>query len=111
MSDLIKQLRDGCINHPKRWSGDTCNDLGGIVDEIASDELMSQAADEIQRLQTDLEKIKTWYNKSSFELDNIMCEINNNDDTPMPTSVDFMKMLDKHKRKINDYMTGVSNND
>ena len=42
------ELRAGCIQSPKRWSGD-CGEHSR-VDESATDKLMIQAADEIDRL-------------------------------------------------------------
>lgn len=50
MTDLIEKLKDGCIYHAKRWSGDTHDDLGGSIDEAATDALMREAAEEITRL-------------------------------------------------------------
>lgn len=44
------ELRHGCVQRQKRWSGDTHDDLGGSVDEAATDALMAAAADEIDRL-------------------------------------------------------------
>ena len=41
---LVEALRYGCVLHPKRWSGDTHDDLGGSIDEAATDALMAQAA-------------------------------------------------------------------
>ena len=51
MSDLVDRLRDGVVYHPKRWSGDTHDDLGGSVNEVKTDATMFEAADEIDRLQ------------------------------------------------------------
>lgn len=45
-----RELRHGCVQRPKRWSGDTHDDLGGSVDEAATDALMGAAADVIDRL-------------------------------------------------------------
>lgn len=52
---LVRLLRDGCVYHKKRWSGDNHADLGGTIDEAKTDDLMRQAADLIQSLL--LEKI------------------------------------------------------
>lgn len=49
-----EDLRNGCVYHAKRWSGDTHADLGGTIDEAATDALMAQAADEIDRLRREL---------------------------------------------------------
>lgn len=46
--DLIGKLRNGCVLRPKRWSGDTHDDLGGSVDEAATDALMAEAADALE---------------------------------------------------------------
>lgn len=43
-ADLIARLEIGCVCHAKRWSGDTHNDLGGTVDEEATDALTAEAA-------------------------------------------------------------------
>ena len=61
MSELTNKLRAGCINYPKRYSGDNRQDLGGIVDEVSSDELMSHAADEIDRLDKALIEANLWH--------------------------------------------------
>lgn len=44
MNELIERLRDGCVLRPKRWSGDTHDDLGGSIDEAATDALLREAA-------------------------------------------------------------------
>ena len=51
--DLVKKLRDGVIEHAKRWSGDTHWDLGGSVDYDATDALMEKAADRIEELEAE----------------------------------------------------------
>jgi len=48
--ELIEKLREGCVLHPRRWSGDTREDLGGAVDQIATDRLMEEAATVIEGL-------------------------------------------------------------
>jgi len=54
MSDLIQRLRKGYIVKPKRWSGDTHSDSAtGEVDAEATDALMVEAADEVERLQSE----------------------------------------------------------
>lgn len=49
---LIDKLREGAVEHPKRWSGDTHDDLGGSVDYEATYKLMVRAADELERLKS-----------------------------------------------------------
>lgn len=49
--DLIERLRYGCVYRPRRWSGDTHTDLGGTINEDATDAVMAEAADEIERLE------------------------------------------------------------
>ena len=44
---LVERLRAGCVEHPRRWSGNTHDDLGGSVDATATDALMHEAADYI----------------------------------------------------------------
>jgi hypothetical protein len=44
---LVERLRAGCVEHPRRWCGDTHDDLGGSVDATATDALMHEAADYI----------------------------------------------------------------
>ncbi len=51
--ELIAELRNGCVLHPKRWSGDTHYDLGGSIREEATDELMSRAADALEAAERD----------------------------------------------------------
>jgi len=50
-NDLVKRLREGSVQHVKRWSGDTHADLGGSCDENQTDKLMSEAADRIEALE------------------------------------------------------------
>ena len=52
MGDLLARLRAGTVQRPKRWTGDTHGDLGGTCDEEATDALMVEAADEIERLRS-----------------------------------------------------------
>lgn len=59
--DLIERLRYGCVYHPKRWSGDTHADLGGAVSEEATDAVMFEAADEIERLRRLLNEYENLY--------------------------------------------------
>ncbi len=49
--DLVKRLRNGIIEHDKRWSGDTHADLGGSVDYDATENLMAEAAARIAELE------------------------------------------------------------
>ena len=42
---LIEKLRNGCVCHERRWSGDTHSDLGGSVNEVETDKIMHEAAD------------------------------------------------------------------
>ena len=44
MDDLIERLQAGCVYRPKRWSGDTHDDLGGPIDEAATESLLAEAA-------------------------------------------------------------------
>lgn len=45
---LVERLREGCIINPKRWSGDPGEP--SPVNESATEELLMEAADEIERL-------------------------------------------------------------
>ena len=58
--DLIEQARAGAPLRPKRWSGDTHADLGGSIDEDATDELLNALADEIKRLRSALRQHETF---------------------------------------------------
>lgn len=59
--DLIKRLRNGVIEHKKRWSGDTHADLGGSVDYEATENLMAEAAARIAELEATLaEAASAW---------------------------------------------------
>lgn len=53
---LVNKLREGCVQVPKRWSGD-CGEFS-TVDEIKTDELMREAADKIEMLTFALESIR-----------------------------------------------------
>ena len=50
IEQLLEQLREGCVYHTKRWSGDTFTGLGGEVDEQATDEIMNEAVGLIREL-------------------------------------------------------------
>lgn len=55
MKDLIERLRKGWIPKAKRWSGDTHAEFSsGEVDVDATDALMKEAADAIEKLEADL---------------------------------------------------------
>lgn len=41
--DLLASLDLGCVYHDKRWSGDTHTDLGGTINESATDAVMRDA--------------------------------------------------------------------
>lgn len=58
LTDLIERLRNGCVNHPRRWSGDTHDDLGGSVDETATDAVMREAADALEAEKADAERFR-----------------------------------------------------
>ena len=47
---LVSLLDSGCVYHAKRWSGDTHADMGGTIDESATDEIMRRAAEMIRSL-------------------------------------------------------------
>ena len=51
--DLIEKLRGGCVVRPKRWSGDTHDDLGGSIDEGATNALMAEAAAALEAARED----------------------------------------------------------
>lgn len=53
MADLIERLREGCVEHPRRWSGDTHDDLGGSIDEAATNALMAEAAAALEAARED----------------------------------------------------------
>jgi hypothetical protein len=70
MSNLVQQLRDGCILFPKRWSGDTGFDRPyGTLDEASTDVLMAEAADEITRLRNALELLLDQLDPPSYQHD------------------------------------------
>lgn len=52
---LVNKLREGCVQVPKRWSGD-CGEFS-TVDEVKTDELMREAADRIDVLTYALKRI------------------------------------------------------
>ena len=54
MDELIERLRDGCVLRPKRWSGDTHDDLGGSIDEAATDSLLREAAAALEAAVSDV---------------------------------------------------------
>lgn len=53
-TDLVARLRHGCVMHPRRWSGDTHDDLGGSIRESETDAVMAEAADYIDTLRAQL---------------------------------------------------------
>jgi hypothetical protein len=53
---MINQLYDGCVQFRKRWTGDVGE--FSLVDEAATDKLMREAAQRIEKLQTALEQIR-----------------------------------------------------
>ncbi len=53
-TDLVSRLRHGCVMHPRRWSGDTHDDLGGSIRESETDAVMAEAADYIDTLRAQL---------------------------------------------------------
>lgn len=52
---LVERLREGCIINPKRWSGDPGEP--SPVNESATEELLMEAADEIERLRKIFEEV------------------------------------------------------
>lgn len=56
MNDLVKRLNEGTVQHPRRWSGDTHSDLGGSVDEDATDALMKEAARALEAMKADADR-------------------------------------------------------
>ena len=54
-ADLVARLRHGCVMHPRRWSGDTHDDLGGSIREAETDALMAEAAELVYDLRAQLE--------------------------------------------------------
>jgi len=54
--DLVKRLRYGLIEYPKRWSGDTHSDMGGSVDYDKTYALLDEAANRIEALEAKLAK-------------------------------------------------------
>lgn len=67
MTDLVERLRGGCVLYPKRWTGDTHDDMGGSVDDIATDALMLEAATALEA-----QKIRQWYNDALNEIDELL---------------------------------------
>lgn len=53
---LIDDLENGCVYHPKRWSGD-CGEMSS-VDEERTDALLLQAAKRIKKLEAALERLR-----------------------------------------------------
>lgn len=49
---MIQKLLDGCIQSRKRWTGDVGE--YSLVDEVATDELMREAAAHIEKLENAL---------------------------------------------------------
>jgi len=56
--DLVGRLRDGTVQHAKRWSGDTHYDFGGSCDEVATDSLMEEAAERIEALEAENARLR-----------------------------------------------------
>lgn len=56
--DLIERLEAGVIEHRKRWSGDTHYDLGGSIDDEATESLMAEAAAALREKQAEIERLR-----------------------------------------------------
>jgi len=54
--DIVVRAQAGVVLRPKRWSGDTHADLGGTIDEEASDALLGECAAEIVHLRAEVDR-------------------------------------------------------
>ena len=79
---LAERLDHGTVDHAKRWSGDTHDDLGGSVDCDATDALMGEAAAtlraqaaEIERLQDSLDLLRRQHAVTDQCLGNLLATI------------------------------------
>lgn len=58
MDDLIKRLKDGVVEHDKRWSGDTHYDLGGSANYDATEAIMAEAAAALAEAQAEIARLR-----------------------------------------------------
>ena len=63
---LAKRLDHGTVDHAKRWSGDTHDDLGGSVDCDATDALMGEAAAALRAQAAEIERLRGELADGSF---------------------------------------------
>lgn len=53
---MINKLYDGCVQLRRRWTGDVGE--YSLVDEVATDKLMQEAAKHIEKLEEALQRIR-----------------------------------------------------
>jgi hypothetical protein len=75
MDELIKRLRDGVIEHDKRWSGDTHDDLGGSANYDATEALMSEAAAALTEAQATIARQQVMLDRALEDIGEKMVEI------------------------------------
>ena len=90
---LVNKLRNGCVQVPKRWSGD-CGKFS-TVDEVKTDKLMREAADRIELLASELKDEQKRIEMLTFALERIA-----NADWPGPiplvaSRADWMQQIAK----------------
>ncbi len=56
--DLIKRLRDGVVEHAKRWTGDTHDDMGGSADYDATEAVMAEAAAALVEARAEIARLR-----------------------------------------------------
>jgi len=72
IDELIQNLRNGCVQSQKRWSGD-CGEMSR-VDECETDALMNQAAAELSMTKERMWAITHYANGIKLELDKVRKE-------------------------------------
>ena len=81
---LAKRLEGGAIERPKRWSGDTHDDLGGSVDCDATDAMMAEAATALRAQAAEIERLRS-------ERSKLLHEISPPEDWPLVSAVRALK--------------------